>query len=407
MDNNQKELVNIFNRRLAEPAKFWYQCIDEYNDLNEFLSSLNALIQSLRNVTFVIQKQKDKIPNFEDWYFQKQDIMKNDRLMKWLVEARNQVVKEGDLKPNSVVVATVKNWLEYGLFTLNVDPLTNNDKIIELVLSKLKRKEIVQNLREPLLQIERTWRVDQFPDKEILEILSHCYRLLKSIVYDLYLQIGIEKPTSIEYIEKDNSLLQGLVSNKAKTTYIDLKDCSIIQHVVNSHPFNAKIFVEAAKRYNGDKIDFGPDPGDVNDPFSYLNVYLEISKTILKKDGFHAPMVHYFYRDKDPTYCIIPVKDKTEFYYLIRQVAEDIIKQSVTGLIFILEQWIYPLDKNTNRGECLMVACINNDGKFESYTVPFSKEKGHIIIEPTILDFELKNQNWLRPIVQAWNIELK
>ncbi len=74
MDQHKQELVRILNRRLAESAKFWYQCIDEYQDINEFLSSLNALIQSLRNITFVIQKHKKDIPHFEDWYSAKQQV---------------------------------------------------------------------------------------------------------------------------------------------------------------------------------------------------------------------------------------------------------------------------------------------------------------------------------------------
>jgi hypothetical protein len=60
------------HRRIAEAHLLWHQAMDAYHDSSTFLANLNSTIQALRNVTFVLQSEKKKIPNFEQWYGQQQ-----------------------------------------------------------------------------------------------------------------------------------------------------------------------------------------------------------------------------------------------------------------------------------------------------------------------------------------------
>ena len=401
--NKKDEIVTALNRRLGESAKFWYQCIDEYQDLNEFLSSLNALIQSLRNVTFIIQKHKDAVPCFDDWYSAKQDCMRDDQCMKWLKDARNEVVKRGDLKINSVAVATIKNWLDHELFEQQVDPLTSNDKIVELVLSKLQRDKVVLQFREPVLQIERIWIVDKLPGREILEVLAYCYNFIKSIVCDLYLQIGIDSPESVVHKEKDDTLGTGTVSRLSRIISIDIKDGSTLERRVIAHPISEDDAKVAIERYGRENI---KGVKDTTDPFEALDVLVNMSKTLIVNDGYHTPMVHYFFEDGSPEFYGVPTEDKTQQYLLMRQLAEDIVTRQVSGFIFILEQWMYPLEAPEKRSECLMVACIRSDGKFESHITEFARNEESVILKPTMIETNLKNHNWLRPIIDAWGITL-
>jgi hypothetical protein len=56
------------HRRLAEAHQLWHQALDLYHDSDAFRANLNATIKSLRNITFVFQKEKGAIPDFDAWY---------------------------------------------------------------------------------------------------------------------------------------------------------------------------------------------------------------------------------------------------------------------------------------------------------------------------------------------------
>jgi hypothetical protein len=59
-----------------------------------FLTDLNAAIQALRNITFRLQNEKSRIPDFERWYQGEQDAMRRDPLLARFHHSRNVVVKQ-------------------------------------------------------------------------------------------------------------------------------------------------------------------------------------------------------------------------------------------------------------------------------------------------------------------------
>jgi hypothetical protein len=56
---------------------------------------IEAFVQSLRSATFVLQKAGSQIPGYADWYASKQEEMRQDPLLKALVNLRNATEKEG------------------------------------------------------------------------------------------------------------------------------------------------------------------------------------------------------------------------------------------------------------------------------------------------------------------------
>jgi hypothetical protein len=50
----------------------------EYHDLHAFRYNLNAFVQALRNITFMLQSEEGKPASFEAWYREKQDNMRSD-----------------------------------------------------------------------------------------------------------------------------------------------------------------------------------------------------------------------------------------------------------------------------------------------------------------------------------------
>src|SRR5260370_41885928 len=87
--------------RLREAKHFWRQALASYDDSESFRINVNACIQALRNVTWLMQSGKDQIPGFDGWYARWQTEMEGDSTLKWLVKARNRIVKHADLKTES------------------------------------------------------------------------------------------------------------------------------------------------------------------------------------------------------------------------------------------------------------------------------------------------------------------
>jgi len=65
--------------RLSEVHKFWHDMLSGYHKPENFRISLNAAIQALRNTTFLLQSNKSIIPNFDQWYEQYRDLIRQGR----------------------------------------------------------------------------------------------------------------------------------------------------------------------------------------------------------------------------------------------------------------------------------------------------------------------------------------
>jgi hypothetical protein len=98
------------HRRLVEAHLLWHQTLDNYHNVESFRANLNATIQALRNITFVLQSEKNIIPQFDTWYSQWQSRLKADPTSKWLIDARNTVVKQGELESHSTAEVRLVTW---------------------------------------------------------------------------------------------------------------------------------------------------------------------------------------------------------------------------------------------------------------------------------------------------------
>lgn len=87
--------------RFNEAHFYISEMLNNYHDPDRFRWNLNSFLQTLRNVTFTIQKELNQKQGFQKWYEEQQNIMKSDELLKKFVDGRNMVVKERNLKMNS------------------------------------------------------------------------------------------------------------------------------------------------------------------------------------------------------------------------------------------------------------------------------------------------------------------
>src|SRR6516165_1337814 len=106
------------DRRLADAHTLWHEAEAGYFEPDHFRLKVQNAIQALREVTFILQNHKEVIPDFVQWYGDYGDEkrgkrgkwherMHADPLMRWMVEARNKIVKRGDLESHSFVRAEI------------------------------------------------------------------------------------------------------------------------------------------------------------------------------------------------------------------------------------------------------------------------------------------------------------
>src|SRR5208337_3068875 len=80
--------IPLTHSRLRHAHLLWHQALQNYHNPEAFRANLNATIEALRNVTFVLQNEKHVFLDFDKWYGRWQELLKTDPTAKWLNEAR-------------------------------------------------------------------------------------------------------------------------------------------------------------------------------------------------------------------------------------------------------------------------------------------------------------------------------
>lgn len=80
--------------KLLEARYFLERMKELQSERVSFRYNLSAFLSAARSVTFVMQKEFKKVPKFDEWYKNKEEEMKRDKTMKFLLEQRNIAVKE-------------------------------------------------------------------------------------------------------------------------------------------------------------------------------------------------------------------------------------------------------------------------------------------------------------------------
>ena len=168
----------------------WHASLDEYMEPQGFRLNLNALIQALRNVTFMLQKQKANLPDFIEWYPAWQESVKGDEVMSWVVRARNRIVKEADLELNSTARLIVAlDWLNGGEKVFSMPPRWTPGDIAQMLV----RKGIPSGLEEgeSTLTVERRWVDRLLPDRELLAACAHAMGELTRVLRTAHESCGV------------------------------------------------------------------------------------------------------------------------------------------------------------------------------------------------------------------------
>ncbi len=351
------------DRRLADAHRLWHQAEAAYFDPDEFRLAIQNAIQSLRSVTFILQHNKNNIPDFDRWYGNYvnersgkrgkwQQFLYDDPLLRWLVEARNTIEKQGDLESNSFVRAEiVASYLDDGPTSEVPAHLFDN---IKIMLDNIPENALGDHIkRNGALRIERRWVASNLPEYELLDAIAIAYGKIAELVHDAHRQIGLDPPQTIHGDDGKSYDLPSMGwrypcmidHQEPRALVISLADGQEVSFETKSHKIDAspENVAEIFDRYKGNP--FAGLNRDPKNDFDIAETFLSAARRVFLNDGYHDSIM-IFLRDHRPIKVSKIVVDTVQQKYLLmRQLATEVIKTGADAVILIGEVWTARADQ--------------------------------------------------------------
>lgn len=177
--------------------------IENYHKPDIFQFNLNAFIQSLRSVTFTIQKELANLPDFSEWWKTQQAIMQSDKLLSDFKEGRNLVVKEGSLSFKSTVKIGRFEGLRFKL-GLNMEVAINeySSSIIERCQKAFVGTFFIDKNHSAeweQLGVERTWIAEELGEGEVVELCDMAWARIGKILSNAHTFFGFKLESPQEH----------------------------------------------------------------------------------------------------------------------------------------------------------------------------------------------------------------
>jgi len=388
-------------RRLEDCRRHWHDTLDAYFDPEEFRRHLNVCIQDMRNVTFVLQKHKKQVEDFDLWYAPWQEKMKADIRMRWLVEARNKVVKQGNLELKSVAqYGLVAGYDENTIpkFEVDIPPFVNLDGVIDVFRKKGYPEEY---FRVGLIRIKRRWVDIEFGEHELLGVMRHCWSVLCSMLMD-----------GSNTDDRDDSL-----------AVMDPPPCMDSEHFLTSwYKINGDELTPVVcagrqmeiDRAHGQKAveHYGREPVqfDAKSACDFARTVMKNAIMVMEKDGYHLTFFFMLKDGKPLKMGRIDFEERSDKFLMMHQLAQEALRIGANGFITVSEAWTARLTEDSqfmyaedapDRGETLVVQVADAEGNQLMLQAVVRREGEKTIVEPAV-EMTGGAQGTLMPIIEAW-----
>ena len=337
--------MKAWERRLSDLANLLQNCHSTYMDPDLFRMNANQFLQTARTVIFIIQKNKESIPSFDQWYVPAVvDGWKEDKVMRWAKEARNAIEKEGDLELHSSLNAR----LIYSYFVeQDMTMEIGRTELLNFGVAKLVRyaqKKLVRFAQQKLpsgvsdvalIKIERCWVASTIKEWELLRALLYVYtrhlecckslaaklgtKLDESIPAEDHFEYITSETRQVRYFKLNGMQTHSLVSERIKIDR-SFKPPEHIQHLLT-----------------GTSIEKRPVMKSLTEASEW---YKKMAIATFEHYGNHTFMLFILDKAWRPIDMMNPhFEDQADKFIFWRMVAENITNQKAFGAIWIGESW--------------------------------------------------------------------
>jgi hypothetical protein len=315
--------VPTAHARMNQAHLLWHEALAAYDDPEGFVTKLNALLQALRHFEFGITHDLKNHPSVESgWWRRRMSGLVSDARLKWLVDARNDVVHASDLEAHSRAhVRLVGSGIQGRDSQFDVPPGTPARDVAR----HLNIPGIPEDLREgATLVVERRWSVDGLPGEELLDVLADCYGVVIAVLAEAHEQFG----ASIETCEKTEEDPCGETTvvphpsgrmpcmwagREARTSRRNLLSGAPTRIVAEFHPRPVFDDDEVRRRYFSDGIESVAPGLELRERARRLHGY---ARRIFKVDGYHL-MLAWLFRDGLPAAQVLLEPERHAAKFLI------------------------------------------------------------------------------------------
>ena len=424
------------HRRLLDAHNLWHQAAATYGNADLFRANLNATIQALRNITFALQSEKHTFENFDTWYAPWQARMRGSRVLSWAKDARNTVVKQGDLDTASTATVRLLTWKDDELACIPVPSDTSSETLLKnsAIWDGIAKSSIpTGELPDALIEIERQWSLPDFQNREVLDILAAAYGVLSDLVVDAHTQLRrldcvdhtSPHPSFRATHHRSGSLpCMTATAGFRKERFSLSTGNQLVASPLKPPPQGGPSPTAAAARYGLQGADLAVSWRETApDLIAERIVYW--SKRILKKDRYHIRIM--FVRDGGGKWhpMVFHASNRSEKHLVVRMVAQFVERTGADALIDVGEAWYLLLDRVQatakvrarpttrvfrsledvpGRQEALHVMLATRDGLLRTYTTPFSRGLfGGIKLDVTrTTDDKPSDLSYLQPVFTVW-----
>ncbi|KZK76161.1 hypothetical protein PsAD46_05419 [Pseudovibrio sp. Ad46] len=410
--------LSAVDRRLSDLHRQWHQAEEAYFNPEEFRISIQTAIQTARTVTFILQSNKSIIPDFENWYSKWQERLKALPLMRWMVDARNKIEKQGDLEQHSVVHAEIiSSYYDDGMQEeIPAELFEGLQNLIERIPTNDEGAHI---RKDGVLRVERRWVENTLPDYELLDAVAVAYGHLALLVSDAHKQMGLPEPivvTDEGEIPYDRAMAGGRLPcmighSERRSLNIWIATGERFDFERKSETVSRENLEEAAERYGFDTSKMFSASGDL---YEIAREYFEVARRLFLQDGHHVFAVFIFKDKKMINMRELRVDEHGQKYILMRQLANDVLRLGGDAVLIINEVWRAKFKPQyryrrvaeiPGREEGLAATLIAKDGEPLELYAPINRSGENVDLGETI-EMKSVSVSACAPIYNAWGREM-
>ena len=374
------------DRRLRDAFHLWRRIERAYFEPCEFRVNLNGFVQEARNVTFILQKNKEKVPGFDVWYEPWRERLKADPVLRWIVESRNRITKQGDLDTESYNFAYfINGWLDEGTQRFSAAPCVPSTILARQVLSRIPREVLGE---ESLICLERRWVDQNLPGNELLNATGYALSVLSELIEDAHRLISHKLPdTSCDLIQtirnqRSTYPIDAANAEDSRKLWLRPSNLTAVKYSISPMPLE-KVSIDVIRERYSELPDVtqAHSIGSLDDAVQF---YLRTAKCFLERDGCALPFV-FACDSKSKTIINIALRmeDRVGKHIAIRQVASVLSRAPIEWAIYISEAWTAVADPkkplfrhaadDPNRGECIAAHGVTANGQSRNGCVEFTR----------------------------------
>lgn len=392
-----------WRKRLGDLRQLIMQAERVYFEPDLFRLNVNNAIQTSRTVTFLIQKNKRDIRDFDHWYAANVlEPFSADGIMNWLKEARNHIEKEGDLEVNSE--CSMEAIFSY------TDPgprvSLKHDKMFFAGIKRLSRhmRDVFPTgiYRDSAIAIDRRWVATALPGIELIDALKHGYEKLRFVVDALDAHVG--RSASDQLLWNPPTLESG-----RRRTYVKTEDGKSYSQTSSAFEIDYESMPKLAEKYDLSK--FRSAFQATGDPHETMKRFTETATHVFSQAGTHVTIGFLLDTQGDVIRIASPNfadhADKLIFWNDLGRLAES--NRDFCGIIFVSEIWFrsgtgFPEKRISDlqiKGEGLQIVVANRDVCLMK-TIPVIRDDKGARLDDGAVEVTQLEPNFLAPLRRAW-----